>query len=58
MDEFRKDFLKQLEETRKEFHREREISSKQLELERAENQQQQRPRWMRVWLNTLAYIPH
>ena len=39
MDEFRKDFLKQLEETRKEFHREREISSKQLELERAENQQ-------------------
>jgi hypothetical protein len=46
MDEFRKDFLKQLEMKEKQieskdqqFQREREISNKQLELERAENQQ-------------------
>jgi hypothetical protein len=43
LDEFRKDFLKQLEISRTEFLRElqleRETSNKQLELERAENQQ-------------------
>jgi hypothetical protein len=46
MDEFRKDFLKQIEMKEKrieskdqQFQREREISNKQLELERAENQQ-------------------